>query len=68
MSLKKIILCFFLLLLSGYINAKSFNRVSLCAIEEIDLVSCQINEPKKRIVSICHDTIKNVTEYKFGKK
>lgn len=68
MNLKKIILCFFSLLLSDYTNAKSFNKISLCKVDEIDLVSCQINEPKKRIVSICHDKRKNVTEYKFGKK
>ena len=49
-----------------YAEEKSLG--SLCIAGEIPVVSCEINEPQTRIVSICGSTDSQSAVYRFGKK
>lgn len=49
-----------------YVEEKSSG--SLCIAGEIPVVSCKINEPQTRIVSICGSTDSQNAVYRFGKK
>lgn len=50
------------------INSEAESLDSLCIAGEIPVVSCEIDEPQSRIVSICGSTDSQSVVYRFGKK
>ena len=48
--------------------AEEENSESLCIAGEIPVVSCEIDEPQSRIVSICGSADSQSAVYRFGKK
>lgn len=49
-------------------NSEEESSDSLCIADEIPVVSCEIDEPQSRVVSICGSADSQSAIYRFGKK